>query len=71
MLPAPMPEGIDPEIVVEFEAPKPMISRMEEINQIKAELELGTMTMRQAVKNLHPDLADEQIEEVIANRVVM
>lgn len=71
MLPAPMPEGIDPEIVVEFEAPKPMISRMEEINQIKAELELGTMTMRQAVKNLHPDLADEQIEEVIVNRVVM
>ena len=44
---------------------------MEEINQIKAELELGTITMRQAIKNLHPDFSEDQIEEVIANRVIM
>ena len=71
MLPPMMPEENDPEIVVEFESPRPMISRMEEINQIKAELELGTITMRQAIKNLHPDFSEDQIEEVIANRVIM
>ncbi len=71
MIPAPMPDEQDPEIVVEFESPRPMISRMEEINQIKAELELGTMTMKQAIKNLHPNLDDVAIEEVLNNKVIM
>lgn len=71
MIPAPMPDEQDPEIVVEFESPRPMISRMEEINQVKAELELGTMTMKQAIKNLHPNLDDVAIEEVLNNKVIM
>jgi hypothetical protein len=61
----------DPEIVVEFEAPKPMISRMEEITQIKAELELGTMTMEQAIRKLHPEMDDEMIAETLNNRALM
>jgi hypothetical protein len=69
MVPPIMPDELD--VDVNFEAPKPMISRGEEIAQIKAELELGTMTMKQAVKQLHPTLEDYEIEEVIANRALV
>jgi hypothetical protein len=71
MLPPMMPEEQDPEIYVEFEAPKPMISRTEEIAQIKAELELGTMTIEQAIKKLHPDMDDEMIQETANNRAMI
>jgi hypothetical protein len=50
-------------IEVEFEAPKPMISKTEEIAQIKSELELGTMTMEQAIKRLHPDYDEDSVKE--------
>jgi hypothetical protein len=66
-----IPENFKMEIEVEFEAPKPMISRMEEINQIKAELELGTMTMEQAIRKLHPDMDDESVTDTLANRALM
>lgn len=71
MIPPMMPEESDPEIIVEFESPRPMISRMEEINQIKAELELGTITMKQAIKNLHPELDDDAIKDVLNNKPII
>lgn len=71
MIPPMMPKNQDPEIYVEFEAPKPMISRSEEIAQIKAELELGTMTLEQAIKKLHPEMDDEMVVETANNRALI
>lgn len=71
MLPPMMPEEQDPEIYVEFEAPKPMISRSEEIAHIKAELELGTMTLEQAIKKLHPEMDDEVVTQTLSNRALL
>ncbi len=71
MLPPLMDEQQDPQIEVEFEPPKPMITRMEEITEIKAEIELGTMTMEQAIRRLHPDMGEEVIAETLANRVLV
>jgi hypothetical protein len=69
LVPPIMPEVLD--VVVEFEMPKPMVSRTEEIAQIKAELELGTMTLAQAIKKLHPDMSDETLNETLGNRALM
>lgn len=71
MMPPLMPDEQDPEIYVEFESPKPMISRMEEINQIKAELELGTLTMEQAIRKLHPELDDDEVAQTMSNRALI
>lgn len=71
MIPQLMPEEQDPEIYVEFEAPRPMMSRMEEISEVKAEIELGTMTMEQAIRKLHPDMDDEMISETLSNRALV
>lgn len=69
MVPPIMPEKLD--VLVEFESPKPMISKTEEIAQIKAELELGTMTLEQAIKKLHPEMDDAMVSETIGNRALM
>lgn len=69
LVPPIMPETLD--VDVNFEAPKPMISRSEEIAQIRSEIELGTMTMKQAIKQLHPNLEDYEIDEVLANRALV
>lgn len=53
------------EIEIEFEAPKPMLSRSEEIANIKAELDMGTMTMEAAILSLHPDYSEDIISEMI------
>jgi hypothetical protein len=58
------------EIEVEFEEPKPMQTRMEMIQEIKAEIDLGTMTMDQAIKLLHPSFDQEKVDETINNRVI-
>jgi hypothetical protein len=71
MIPPLMQEEQDPLIKVEFEAPKPMMSRMEEIAEIRAELELGSMTMEQAIRRLHPDMDDEMIADTLANRALI
>jgi hypothetical protein len=55
----------DVEIEIEFEAPKPMLSRAEEIANIKAELDMGTMTMEAAILSLHPDYSEDIISEMI------
>lgn len=58
-------------IKVKFEAPKPMQTRMEEIAEINAEVNLGVMTMEQAIKRLYPDYDDDKIKETLANRVLV
>lgn len=58
-------------IHIEFEAPKPMQTRMEEIAEIKAEVDLGVMTMEQAIKRLYPKYDDAQIRETLSNRVLV
>jgi hypothetical protein len=65
-----MPEE-ELDIDVEFEDPSPMKSRMEEITEIKAEIELGTMTLDQAIRRLHPDYEDEMIQETLSGRVLI
>lgn len=69
-VPGLMPEE-ELDIDVEFEDPQPMKSRMEEINEIKAEIELGTMTLQQAIERLHPEYEDEMVEETLKGRVLM
>ena len=59
------------DIEVEFEAPKPMQSRAEEVADIKAEIDLGTMTMEQAIKRLHPKYDDDMIKETLNGRVIV
>jgi uncharacterized glyoxalase superfamily protein PhnB len=59
------------DIKVKFEAPKPMQTRMEEIAEIKAEIDLGVMTMEQAIKRLYPYADEDQIRETLANRVLI
>lgn len=59
------------DIEVEFEAPKPMQSRAEEVADIKAEIDLGTMTMEQAIKRLHPKYDDDMIQETLNGRVIV
>lgn len=59
------------DIDVHFEEPKPMQSRMEQINEIKAEVDLGTMTMDQAIRLLHPNFDDAMITETLNGRVIV
>lgn len=68
-VPGMVPDELD--IEVEFEDPQPLKSRMEEITEIKAELELGTMTIEQAIKKLHPEMEEEMIAETIQNRALL
>lgn len=60
-----LPENYNPQITVEFEAPSPMVSRSQEIADIKAELDIKTMTLKQAIQKLHPSYNEEQIDEVL------
>lgn len=69
LVPPIMPDELDVE--VEFEHPQPMKSRMEEIAEIKAELELGTMTLEQAVMRLHPEYEEEKVKETLGNRALI
>ena len=66
--------GIMPEteldIEVEFEDPKPFQSRIDKINEIKAEIDLGTMTLEQAIMELHPAYDEAKIKETLDNRVI-
>jgi hypothetical protein len=65
-----MPEE-ELDIEVEFEDPSPMKTRMEEISEIKAEIELGTMTLEQAIMRLHPEYEEEKVQETLNGRVLM
>ena len=65
-MPAIIPEGEDMEIAVEFSPPTPMISRTEEISNCESELRIGTMTLEQAIRKLHPDYSEEQVDELLS-----
>jgi hypothetical protein len=66
-----IPEGMDLDIDVNFEEPAPLIDRATEIKNIKDEVELGTMTLDQAIRKLHPDYTDDKVEETKSNRVLI
>jgi Phage portal protein, SPP1 Gp6-like len=53
------------EVEVEFEKPTPMLSRTEEIANVKAELDIGTITQEMAIKILHPDYNEDVVSEMI------
>lgn len=59
------------DVEVEFPAIEPMISRKEEIENYKAELELRTMTREMVIKKLHPHYSEEEIADVLANAEVI
>lgn len=65
------PEGKDFSIKITFEEPKPMKSRSEKITEIKTEVDLGTMTMKQAIMELHPEYTEEVIDDILNNKVIM
>ena len=69
-VPGLMPEE-ELDIEVEFEDPSPIKSRMEEILEVKSEIELGTMTLQQAIMRLHPEYEEEKIQETINGRVLL
>ena len=67
---------IDTEVVgdnfdfsISFEDPRPELSREEKVRTLKREVESGLTSRKQAMKTLHPDLTDEQIEENLKNGV--
>lgn len=68
-VPGMVPDELD--IEVEFEDPQPLKSKMEEITEIKAELELGTMTLEQAIKRLHPEMEEEMVASTLQNRALL
>ena len=70
MVPGLMPET-ELDIEVEFEDPKPMQTRAEEVADIKAEIDLGTMTMEQAIKKLHPKYDEDMIQQTLNGRVIV
>lgn len=69
-VPGLMPET-ELDVRVEFEEPKPMQSRKELIDEISAELDLGTMTKEQAIKLLHPDYTEDEIAKTIRSQLIV
>jgi hypothetical protein len=61
--PAIVPEELD--VLVEFEKPTPMLSRSEEITNIKNELDMGTINKYRAIKMLHPEFEEEDVQEIL------
>lgn len=59
-----------PVITVEFAEPEPMQSRAALIADIKAELDMETMTQEQAIAKLHPDMSQEDIDAMMAKRLI-
>jgi hypothetical protein len=68
--PAGLPAMVEnPQVVVEFEQPSPMLSRKEELDNLKVELDMGTITLEQAIKKLYPNYDEAMIAEVVARRI--
>jgi len=64
--PKDLPASVDnPECVVTFDEPEPMLSRADELANVEKELDLGTMTLVQAIWKLHPDYTEEQVNEIV------
>jgi hypothetical protein len=62
--PSLMPD-IDYDVTITFEKPEPMISKKELLENTKQELEMKTMTLKQAIEALHPKYTEEEINEVL------
>lgn len=58
----------EPNVVVTFQEPEPMMSRTELLTNIERELNIGTMTLEQAIKKLHPELDADGVALVVAQR---
>lgn len=55
------------EVSVRFDDIEPLTSRVEDIANVKSELEIKTITLRQAIAKLHPEYTEEEILEVLNN----
>lgn len=64
-LPGLIPPTIDMDVVVEFPESEVIQPKIEQINEAKEEMAIGTMTLPQAIMKLHPEYSEEQVNEVI------
>jgi len=48
--------------MIEFDEPKPYVSRQEELNMLITELNNGLVTKERAIKQLYPDLPQEEVD---------
>lgn len=55
----------DVQVEIEFEMPTPMLSRAEELANVKAELDMGVISKEMAIKMLHPDYSEDMVSEII------
>jgi hypothetical protein len=62
-----MPEN--PEVEIEFPASEPLVSRAEDIANLKEELAMGVITLEMAVRKLYPKIDQEMIDKIIAARI--
>lgn len=53
------------EVVTEFPIQRPILNRMEVINEVEKELGLGLLTKRQALVRLYPELSEEDIDSML------
>lgn len=59
------------DVVVDFGKIEPKVDRDKLIASIKSEIDLGTMTLEQGIRKLHPEYDDEKVKDVIANREIV
>lgn len=53
------------DVLVKFDEIEPLTSRVEDIANVKAELEIKTITLKQAIIKLHPEYTEEEVQEVL------
>ena len=54
------------ELSIEYDEPKPYMSKTEQLDSIERELKLGTIDFETAVKELHPDWDENKVKEIVA-----
>lgn len=64
-------DSVEMDVQIVFDEPKPMVARSEEIANCKAEVDLGTMTIEQAIRKLHPEYSEDLIQETINRRNII
>lgn len=60
-----IPEDFD--FSIEFDEPKPEMTRSQQIADLKAEMDAGLTDRETAIKRAHPDLDEEGIQKMLAN----
>lgn len=53
---------------IEFDEPKPYMSKTEQLDLLEREYKLGTIDFEYMVKELHPDWEQEQVDEIIEKK---